>query len=81
VSTKPRLPTNTINSLEDALGKVARMRRDLRHAFQRVEDRTMDPVLILDLAHLTSDLADLERILRDARNGRYTDDRDHTEAA
>jgi len=47
------------------------MRRNLRHAFERVEERNMDPVLIIDLAHITSDLADLERILRDARSGRY----------
>jgi len=31
----------------------------------------MDPVLILALAHLSEDLNDVERMLRDARKGEY----------
>jgi len=50
------------------------MRRSLRRAFDRLEDKNMDPVLILALAQLSESLTDVEKILRDARSGRYEND-------
>lgn len=71
MSTPTKLANKTIWSIEDALGGCARMRRSLRTALDRLEDRNMDPVLILALAHLSEDLNDVERMLRDARKGEY----------
>ena len=71
MSTPTKLANKTIWSLEDALAGCAKMRRSLRRAFDRLEDRNMDPVLILALANLSEDLTDVEKILRDARHGRY----------
>jgi hypothetical protein len=73
VSTPTRLANKTIRSIEDALAGCARMRRSLRIALDRLEDKNMDPVLILALAHLSEHLNDVERTLRDARQGRYDD--------
>jgi hypothetical protein len=77
VSTPTRLANKTIWSIEDALAGCARMRRSVRTALDRAESKTMDPVLILALAHLSEHLNEVERILRDARNGKYEADTHH----
>jgi len=76
VSTPTRLANKTIWSIEDALAGCAQMRRSLHTAFDRLENKNMDPVLILALAHLGEKLTEVERILRDARNGRYEESSD-----
>lgn len=53
-------------------------RRQLTNCIDRA-DRFQDPPLMSALARLSNDLADIERLARDARQGRYegTDDRRH----
>ncbi len=74
MSTPTRLANKTIWSIEDALASCAKMRRSLRTALDRVDNRLMDPILILALAQMSEALNDVERTLRDARQGRYETD-------
>jgi hypothetical protein len=49
------------------------MRETLWTALDRIESKNMDPILLLAMSRLVRDLADIERILRDARQGKYHD--------
>jgi hypothetical protein len=81
VSTPTKLANKTIWAIEDALAGCANVRRSLRTALDRAENKNMDPVLILALAHLSEHLTEVERILRDARHGRYEDTHHETDRA
>ncbi|MDI9548364.1 MAG: hypothetical protein QM346_12280 [Chloroflexota bacterium] len=67
-----RLANKTIWALEDiiARSRIARARWDaaMRHA-----ERSLDPAMMLLLARLRDDLAEIERLAKDARHGEYSE--------
>lgn len=71
---KTRLANKTIWALED-IGVMCRDgRQQLRRAIDRA-DKLMDLQLMTALARLGNELADIERVARDARKGEYTQER------
>jgi len=71
MATKTRLANKTIWSLEDILAHCQNARRAWKAAMDRAERRT-DPVMMASLARLRDDMAEIERLARDARAGRYS---------
>jgi len=71
VTSKPRLPTNVINSLEDARTVLLEMWPPLRNACRSARERHQDPLLLADLNDLVTGLADVEFYIGNARQGRY----------
>jgi len=70
VATKTRLANKTIWALEDIAGHCGSARRQWRRAMDRAEKRN-DAVMMASLARLRDRLAEIERLARDARQGKY----------
>lgn len=75
--TRKRLPTKTIDTLEDimALCKVAQ--GHLKPAIDKAE-RMMDVAILASLARLSGDIAKIERKARIGRQGGYDDNEINT---
>ena len=70
MATKTRVPNKIGWALEDILAVCRDARGQWAMAMRRAE-RTMDPGLILALGRLRDELAEVERLARDARAGEY----------
>lgn len=77
MATKTRLPNKTAWALEDMIALNAEARRNLDIALKRIEERTMDPILLLALSKVSNALAKMDAKARDARQGEYRDERTH----
>jgi hypothetical protein len=75
MATKTRIPNKTLWALEDMIALNAEARRYMDIALKRIEDRTMDPILILALGRVSNALAKSDVKAREARQGDYSDDR------
>lgn len=73
IRTKRRLPTKTINALEDIMALCNTIQSELTPAINRAE-KTMDVTTLAALAKFSTRTAKIERIARKARNGEYDDD-------
>lgn len=71
MTTKPRLSTNVINGLEEAMANIQDMWGPLDDAIRITKARHLDPVLAVDLAALASGLAAVEHYIRNARAGKF----------
>lgn len=67
-----RLANKTIWAIEDILARVRTARGRWDKAMQQAE-RNVDPTMMLLLARLRDDLAEIERLARDARHGEYSE--------
>jgi len=70
MASKTRLANKTIWALEDIVTRCKRARQHWQLAMQRAE-KSRDPILMMALARLRDELAEIERQARDARLGRY----------
>lgn len=70
MATPTRLPNKAIWGLEDVIAITLRMRQHWRRAHE-VAERSMDPVLLASLGHLSDDLAAIDTLVRDLRAGKY----------
>lgn len=70
VATKTRLANKTIWALEDIVANCRDARRQWKRAMDRAE-RRVDPVMMASLAQLRDKVAEIERLARDARQGKY----------
>ena len=75
MATKTRIANKTAWALEDIIALNAEARRNIDLALRRVEDKLMDPILLLALGRVSNALAKAEAKARDARNGDYRDER------
>lgn len=67
-----RLANKTIWALEDITARVRAARGRWDRAMGRAE-RNLDPAMMLLLARLRDDLAEIERLAKDARHGEYSE--------
>lgn len=67
---KTRLANKTIWALEDIAARCQAARARWEQAMRLSEER-MDPLMMLLLARLRDDLAEIERMAKDARHGDY----------
>jgi hypothetical protein len=74
MATKTRLPNKVGWALEDMIALNAEARRNLDIALRRIEERTMDPILLLALGRVSNALAKSDAKARDARQGEYRDE-------
>ena len=65
-----RLATKTIWSLEDIIARCGSARGRWGKAMLQAE-RNQDPAMMLVLAYLRDDIAEIERLAKDARHGDY----------
>jgi len=65
-----RLANKTIWALEDITARVRTARGRWDRAMGRAE-RNLDPAMMMLLARLRDDLAEIERLAKDARHGEY----------
>lgn len=65
-----RLANKTIWALEDMIA-FSRTARSAWQATMERAERRMDPVMMVSLARLRDCIAEIERLARDARDGRY----------
>lgn len=65
-----RLANKTIWALEDITARVRTARGRWEQAMRQAE-RNLDPAMMLLLARLRDDLAEIERLAKDARHGDY----------
>jgi hypothetical protein len=70
MSSKTRLANKTIWALEDITAICMEARGTWRQGMTRAE-KTMDGVMMASLAILRDQLAEIERIARNARQGEY----------
>lgn len=70
MSSKTRLANKTIWALEDVVAVCLSARGDLDRAIGRAE-RHMDAALLASLARLSQNVAEVEALAREARQGRY----------
>lgn len=70
MATPTRLANKTIWALEDMSARLMTARGRWERAMAQAE-RNLDPAMMLLLARLRDDLAELERLVRDARHGEY----------
>ena len=75
MSTKTRIANKTAWALEDMIALNAEARRNLDIALKRVEERSMDAILMYALARVSNALAKSDVKAREARQGEYSDDR------
>lgn len=68
-----RLSRKTLGS--EARFRLTQERRNLDVALKRLEERTMDPILILALGRVSNALAKSDVKAREARQGEYSDER------
>lgn len=71
MTSRPRLPSNVIAGLEDAVAIITTIWPALTAASTRAAERYQDPLLLADLGRITRGLAVIEHHLRNARQGRY----------
>jgi hypothetical protein len=62
-------------ALEDMIALNAEARRNLDVALKRIEERSMDPILLLALGRVSNALAKSDVKAREARQGEYKDER------
>lgn len=74
---KIRLPNKVIWALEDIGAMCRDSRQQVRRAIDRA-DKLVDLPLMTALARLSDDLATIERLARDARQGKYEGTGDET---
>lgn len=74
MATKTRLANKTAWALEDIIALNAEARRYLDVALDRIEEHSMDPILLMALGRVSNALAKADVKARDARNGEYRDD-------
>jgi len=67
---KPRLKNTSIYALEDIIANCCSARRQLRPAVDRAE-RMLDAVQLAALARIGDTIADIDRLARDARQGKH----------
>ena len=67
-----RLANKTIWALEDITARVRTARGRWDRAMGRAE-RNLDPAMMMLLARLRDDLAEIERLAKDARHGEYSE--------
>ena len=77
MATKTRIAYKTARSLEDIVVLNAEARRFLDVALKRVEERSMDAILMHALARVSNALAKSDVKAREARQGEYSDERTH----
>jgi hypothetical protein len=77
MATKTRIANKTAWALEDMIALNAEARRYLDVALKRLEERTMDPILLAALGRVSNALAKSDVKAREARQGDYSDDRTH----
>jgi|GEM_PF-1660062 len=70
MTSKTRLANKTIWSLEDIIASAAAARRAWRRAHDRAK-RQMDPVMLAALGDVSHQLAQIDSLARDARQGTY----------
>lgn len=70
MSSKTRLANKTIWALEDIIAASSAARRDWRQIFERAK-RNGDKVLLIHLASLSNELAEIDSLAKDARHGKY----------
>lgn len=75
MATKTRIANKTAWALEDIIALNAEARRYLDVALDRIEERSMDPVLLMALSKVSNALAKSDAKARDARQGEYRDAR------
>jgi hypothetical protein len=75
MATKTRLPNKTAWALEDMIALNAEARRYLDVALDRLEERLMDPILLMALGRVSNALAKSDVKAREARQGEYHDER------
>jgi hypothetical protein len=77
MATKTRIANKTAWALEDMIALNAEARRYLDVALKRLEERTMDPILLAALGRVSNALAKSDVKAREARQGDYSDERTH----
>jgi hypothetical protein len=70
MSHKTRLANKTIWTLEDIIAASAVARRAWRRAHSRAK-RRMDPIMLAALGDVGHQLAEIESLARDGRQGKY----------
>lgn len=70
MATKTRLANKTIWALEDIVARCRDGRDHWRRAMAAAE-RNLDPAMMALLARIRDDLAEIERIAKEARHGEY----------
>lgn len=71
MATPTRLANKTIWALEDIIEAASRARREWRRC-QEIAERGRDPALLAGLGRISDELAQIESLAREARQGRYT---------
>ena len=72
MATPTRLANKTMWALEDVIASCLNARAAWRICQERAQ-RTMDPLLLAKLGTISDELAKIETLAREARQGRYTE--------
>ena len=72
MATPTRIANKTIWALEEIIAAVLSARAAWRTC-QEIAERRMEPALLAKLGRLSDDLARIETLAREARQGKYTE--------
>jgi hypothetical protein len=75
MASKTRISNKTIWALEDITARCRSAHGRWERAMQMAE-RQLDPAMMMLLARLRDDLAEIERMAKDARHGEYNGGRE-----
>ena len=70
MATKTRLANKTIWALEDIIAAGRKARRSWKLAYRRAKEK-MDPIMLAALGDISSQLAEIDALARDGRQGTY----------